>query len=566
MSQIENLLKTARSLHDDGKYVEAIALFEKILHQDPTHAEANFLTGEMALATENPKVAIRFLQRAVGSMPDLPSPLNTLAKAYLRLGHYADAERCYLRLVELMPDNVQLYLNLAELQRSLLKIDSAIAAYERAIELKPDSARNWIELAETFALSYKRFDERDAALQRASEIGWDDYQVLYGVARRHLLEGQHDEALRHFERVVDIMGDGEVHPAFHYEFAHAYRYAGREAEAQEELECALRSSERVFGVGDLPLLSEVGGRVVFEFASFCVMILDALGRRDDAIQTAKRIARECPVDSFDFNPSFYLPNTLEQIEAFKRIVGNRDIALLVHGPSIRQLEERIGELAGQDVCYASLNQFPRMEESMLPKIGEKLDLVMIGNPLSFSEHEEQIYEFLSRDDDNMFITSEFATTGMDAARVGNGGFKQAFASKLIYFESQFYYPPMPARPLHFPSGNTLSVLLPFLLLGEPRRIFLFGSDGGGDSKSRNGAYFFSDAPESDVDHRRVTETYRRLRLDARQCDQNVGPSMITVSAMYGVPMPEVYNVCLDSAYEAFPKISYDEAFKMIKAP
>lgn len=566
MSQIEGLLVKGRSLQDDGRYGEAIALYEDILHLDPTHAEANFLTGEMALKAKDGTAAVRFLQRAVRSAPDLPSPVNSLAEAYLSLGHYTDAERCYLRLVELVPDNVQIYLNLAQLQRTLLKIDSAIVGYEKAIELSPNEAMSWFELAETFALSYERFDERDAAFRRASELGWDDLQVLYRLAHRHLMEGQHEDALRHFERVADMTGETRVHPAFHYEFAYAFRYAGREAEAQEELELALRLTESVFDAGTLSQLGEVGGSVVFEFAGFCVSILDALGRRDDAIQIAKRIARECPVNTFDFDPLAYPPNTLEQIEAMKRIVGNRDIALLVHGPSIRQLEERIGELAGQDVCYVSLNQFPRLEEPMLTKIGERLDLVMIGNPLTFGEHEEQIYEFLSRDDDNMFITSEFATTGIDAARFGTEGFKQAFASKLIYFESQFFYPPIPVRPLHFPSGNTLSVLLPYLLLGKPKRIFLFGSDGGGDSKSQNGSYFFSDAPENDVDRRRVAETYRRLRLDARHCDQIVGSSMITVSALYEVPMPEVYNVCLDSAYEAFPKISYDDALEMIKAP
>lgn len=565
MSQIESLLKKGRSLQDDGRYGEAIALYENILHLDSTHAEANFLTGEIALKAKDGPVAIRFLKRAVKSAPDLPSPLSSLAKAYLLLGHYTDAERCYLRLVELMPDNAQIYLILAELQRTLLKLDSAIVGYERAIELNPNNALSWFELAETFALSYERFDERDAALRRASELGWDDFQVVYKLARRHLMEGQYEEALRHFKRVTEMMGETDVHPAYYYDFALALRYAGREAEAQIQLERALRLSERVFAAGNLSQLGEFGGSVVFEFAGFCVSILDALGRHDEATQIARRIARECPVNTFDFDPLSYPPNTLGQIEALKRVVGKRDIALLVHGSSIRQLEERIDQLAGHGICYVSLNQFPRMEP-MLSKIGERLDLVMIGNPLTFSEHEEQVYEFLSRDDDNMFIVSEFATTGMDAETVGTASFNQTFASKLIYFESQFFHPPIPVRPLHFPSGNTLSVLLPFLLLGEPNRIFLFGSDGGGDSKSQNGAYFFSDAPESDVDRRRVAETYRRLRLDARHCDQNVGPSMITVAALYDVPMPEVYNVCLDSAYEAFPKISYDDAFKMIKAP
>ena len=567
MQQIEILLQKGRALQDEGRYEGAITAFEDILRQYPSHAEANFLVGLVADQMGNSEVALRFLLRATTEAPDLPSPLNALAETYLKLRHYAEAERCYADIAHrLLPDNVEIHRSLGQMRRILLRVDDSIAAYEKAIELDPKSATSWLELAATLSVSYTRFDERDKVLRRASELGWDDFDVVCGVGRRHLLEGQYEEAERHFRRAGALVEGKSVSPIFHYERAIALQALGRGADADAELEVALEIGMGVFRTGKtLVELCELAGILVFELAAFCVPVLLALGRRDEAIQTAQRIARQGPPSTFSFSESIYLTNPLKRIERFESVVAGRDVAILLQGPSIRQLEERIGELAGEDICYASLNQFPQIDERVLSKIGERLDVVMVGNPLSFVKHEEQVYEFLARDENNMLAGTDFMTTTVDVNKFGGKTFRERFDSKLIYFDCQHYYPPTLIRPLHFSSGNTLSVLIPFLLLAKPRRIFIFGSDGGGDPTSNDGAYFFSKSPGDKTERNRVAETYRRLRLDARHCDQNVEASMIMISVLYSVPIPEIYNVCLDSANRAFPRISYDDAFEMLKA-
>jgi tetratricopeptide (TPR) repeat protein len=451
------------------------------------------------------------------------------------------------------------------MRRILLRLDDSIAAYEKAIELDPNSAEIWLELAASLSASYTRFDECGAALQRASEIGWDDFDLVNAVARRHLLDGQYEEAERHFRRAAGLSERQSISPSFHYDRARALGALGRGADAHSELELALEMGMRVFET-DLTLmeLEKVAGMLVFELAAFCVPILLALGRRDEAIKTAQRVADQGQPSTYSFPESIYLAEPLKRIEYFESVIAGRDVVILAHGPSIRSLEERIGELAGQDICYASLNQFPQVEERILSKIGEHLDLVMVGNPQSFEDHEEKIHEFLSRDEDNIFAGSHYATTFIQIDRFSDKAFKETFDSKLIYFDCQHYYPPTLIRPLHFAAGNTLSVLIPFLLLGKPRRIFFFGADGGGDPASNDGAYFFSESPDGETDRKRVAETFRRLRLDARDFDQNIEAAMILVSAMYRVPIPEIFNVCLDSAHQTFPMISCDDALEMLK--
>src|SRR5262249_36514324 len=59
-------------------------------------------------------------------------------------------------------------------------------------------------------------------------------------------------------------------------------------------------------------------------------------------------------------------------------------------------------------------------------------------------------------------------------------------------------PPLPSRPLHFENGPRVSWLIPLLLFARPRRIFLFGADGGSNPSFSKRPYFYYDDYDADV--------------------------------------------------------------------
>jgi hypothetical protein len=77
----------------------------------------------------------------------------------------------------------------------------------------------------------------------------------------------------------------------------------------------------------------------------------------------------------DFSSSVYLPNSEERIDALRKIIAGRPVAILAAGPSIENLERRIHELRHKDICYFGLNQFFVQETHILQKIEKKLSVV-----------------------------------------------------------------------------------------------------------------------------------------------------------------------------------------------
>ncbi len=66
---------------------------------------------------------------------DKPEPYFELAEMQHKLGRHADAEKNYLRAIEIDPQNIQAYNNLGNLLADLERLDDAIDLYKKAIEL-----------------------------------------------------------------------------------------------------------------------------------------------------------------------------------------------------------------------------------------------------------------------------------------------------------------------------------------------------------------------------------------------------------------------------------------------
>ena len=66
---------------------------------------------------------------------DKPEPYFELAEMQHKLGRHADAEKNYLRAIEIDPQNIQAYNNLGNLFADLERLDDAIDLYKKTIEL-----------------------------------------------------------------------------------------------------------------------------------------------------------------------------------------------------------------------------------------------------------------------------------------------------------------------------------------------------------------------------------------------------------------------------------------------
>ncbi len=268
------------------------------------------------------------------------------------------------------------------------------------------------------------------------------------------------------------------------------------------------------------------------------------------------------------NFSHYLPDTEERIEKLRRLINERPVAIILHGPSLKELEERISELKDCDICYFGLNDFWVGEEHILQQINRHFSVVMCGGaPIT------QVLansDFLERQENNMFIAP------MNSLRPPQlldefdlDGFIKKYDRKLLFFECIFtsikihygLFLPIPSieYPLHFPMQNSFSMLLSLALIGKAPLVVIFGGDGGR-----------IDVPELHFKEYASASTYtgatleRSLAKDTRIFNVTMPLILEKIYKLYNLEPVDIINCSEQSHYTPFRKLSYDETISLLE--
>lgn len=138
MISLQVLFDTAVLLHQSGKLTEAVALYERVLPQNPENGQLLFLIGTACQQLGRSAPAADFLRQSIEHLPENPAAHNNYGNALRALGHFGDAIGKYDKAIGLKPDYVEAYCNRALACRDLGRIESALASFEQALALRPD--------------------------------------------------------------------------------------------------------------------------------------------------------------------------------------------------------------------------------------------------------------------------------------------------------------------------------------------------------------------------------------------------------------------------------------------
>jgi tetratricopeptide (TPR) repeat protein len=161
--------------HDDHRFDQAIAAYEKVLALDPDLSGLSLPStlfhtdlAQDLLAAGRPADARRHLERALVKSED-PVLLDLLGLAFRDEGEVAKAEDCWKRAAELDPKMSRPWLNLGISALASGRIDEAVALLEKARALDPES----LEPAYQLGLAYRRAGrtaDAERFRKRAEEI------------------------------------------------------------------------------------------------------------------------------------------------------------------------------------------------------------------------------------------------------------------------------------------------------------------------------------------------------------------------------------------------------------
>jgi hypothetical protein len=293
---------------------------------------------------------------------------------------------------------------------------------------------------------------------------------------------------------------------------------------------------------------------------------------DESFSTLQSI-RDVAAPTPRYDRAEYLPRTPERLQRLAEIVDSRDVFVLLQGPSFATFAARLHEFAGFEFAIATLNSFPPVEEE-LRRINRHADILLFTQPGSIRSWHPELMKFLARSPPNLVVANHYALSGLSELGVSEKEFVAQHDKRLLLVHSDGG-PPLPSRPLHFENGPSVSLLIPLLLFARPRRIFLFGADGGSNPSLSKRPYFYYDDYDADVEPqeflnrpgiisfkalpRKLDEHNRRQHINAINGDRVMDFAFRSLEANFGIQVPPIFNVCPHSTHRIFPRINIDDA-------
>jgi predicted O-linked N-acetylglucosamine transferase (SPINDLY family) len=135
------MLKTALSLHQKGRLVEAASLYRQILSQNPQNADALHLLGVIKAQTNNPADALELIDHAIKLRPNNAWFFTNRGIALAKLKRFDEALVSFDRALIIKPDLVAAHNNRGFAQQELKRFDEALVSYDRALAIDPNDVR-----------------------------------------------------------------------------------------------------------------------------------------------------------------------------------------------------------------------------------------------------------------------------------------------------------------------------------------------------------------------------------------------------------------------------------------
>lgn len=234
---------------------------------------------------------------------------------------------------------------------------------------------------------------------------------------------------------------------------------------------------------------------------------------------------------------------------------NRICCILLHGKSLEELEKRIEQFSNLDLIWGGINYFCPSEK-ILKKINKDFDIIFDSSTLPLNinlEYETnfripRLSEFLDRPKNNIYVCNKTGHDNLyDFRKKYFPNFNEKYKNKIIYSED------LGINSISF--DVSLSLYIACLLKFNPKRIVLFGADGGGSIES----YFEYDLVKIDKknngdlgkEHQTLGDTNNVNTNFNRLMQENIGS------------VPEIINCSFETKYEVFKKISYDEVLNYL---
>ena len=203
---IQQELRQALALHQQGKLSDAKKIHKEILKQRPNHFDALHLLGVIAYQTKNLHQAEELIGKAIKVNPNNAAAYSNRGTALKDLKRLDEAIASYDKAIALKPNYAEAYNNHGNALKDLKRLDEAITSYDKAVALKPDYAEAYYNRGNIF-YDFKRYDEAFSAYDKALALKPDLAEAWFGRGNVFFNLKRYDEAFAAYDKALALKPD-----------------------------------------------------------------------------------------------------------------------------------------------------------------------------------------------------------------------------------------------------------------------------------------------------------------------------------------------------------------------
>jgi protein O-GlcNAc transferase len=223
------------SLHQQGRFAEAISLYDAVLKQEPKNPDALYLTGLCRLQMGDLERGARHMRALIKRQPSHASAQHALGKALLEMGKTSVGQRHLEQALKINPASQDSRIELAELALAAGDAQQAKNLYRDGLDLDPSQAALWNNLG-TVCRLLGLLEEAEQAWVKTISLAPGVVEAYCNIATLKVRVGHFSEGISCLQTGLDRMPDD---PDLNFYLGELLFFAGKFEASAEALNKAI---------------------------------------------------------------------------------------------------------------------------------------------------------------------------------------------------------------------------------------------------------------------------------------------------------------------------------------
>src|ERR1700730_17787980 len=248
-SDTESALWLARLYRLKNEHDKAEQVLKAVLKTDPENEPAVEQLTQLLMDEGKSTEAVALLEGITAHSPS-PVLLDLLGDARTQTHELAKAEEAYRKAAELDPSELSHQRGLGQTLLAEEKYSEALTVYQKISDLMPDDADVYLRMAQIYR-ELHRLDKAENNLVKARQYAPGSLEVMYNEAMLYQAQGRYDDAIRVLsDAVTGIKSQSPVQPSRRRSLAILYQQLGQLYRDTQNYQAAIYTFEELGRLGE----------------------------------------------------------------------------------------------------------------------------------------------------------------------------------------------------------------------------------------------------------------------------------------------------------------------------